>query len=293
MTKPPPVADGAYGYDRLGRVMGRYGEMSIFRRFGALSAERLLHLQAELQALEIELREQQDEDRRSPHPHRSMYHRSWARLEASGDPDAPEGSNSQQLSILREIGEKLKRYYEALLLHQQIMTLGKPTEKQVQSLVDWMDRPDRGDIFLTGPDRHIWNKPDMDDLAIMVADDNGGSKLVPTLVYWYHQVIGRRIHKAAINNDVPNTVVYNDAGVFSIIKTLATLIACLLLMASIAVLYAIKNMPLRIGVTAIFTSAFALSLNATTDAKIKDIFSATATFAAVLVVFIGTSDNTN
>ena len=60
-------------------------------------------------------------------------------------------------------------------------------------------------------------------------------------------------------------------------KTLATLIACILLMASIAVLYTIHDMPLRIGVTAIFTCVFALFLNGTTDAKVKDIFSATAT----------------
>ncbi|CAM1510532.1 Fc.00g008670.m01.CDS01 [Cosmosporella sp. VM-42] len=289
MTIPPP---NEYGYDRLGRLMGRYGEMSIFRRFGALSAEKLLHLQGELQGLEIELLEQQEEDRTSCHPDRRKYHRSWTHAQASGDSDAPEGNDSRQLELLKEIDEKLTRYHGALLQHQQIMKLQKPTKKQVHALVDWMDRPDRGDIMLIGPDREIWSKPDMHDLAIMDSTDVLTSKMTPDLVYWYHRIIGRHIHKAETSSaDLKNTVLYDNNRVYEVMKTLATLLACLLLMASIAVLYIIHSMPLRIGVTAIFTCAFSFCLSASTDANVKDIFSATATFSAVLVVFIGTNDS--
>ena len=108
MTIPP--SNKAFGYDRLGRLMGKYGEMSILRRFGALSAERLLHLQAELQALEDELREQQEMDRNSTHPDRQKYHRSWYRMQRSGDEDVLEGNDSRQLEIFQEIDEKLEKY---------------------------------------------------------------------------------------------------------------------------------------------------------------------------------------
>lgn len=57
---------------------------------------------------------------------------------------------------------------------------------------------------------------------------------------------------------------------------LATLLACALLMTSIALLYIIDDMKAKIGLTAAFTCFFALSINVTTDAKIKDIFGATA-----------------
>ena len=69
---------------------------------------------------------------------------------------------------------------------------------------------------------------------------------------------------------------YKNDGVFAVIKFMATLLSCVLLMASITVLYIIHDMKLRIGVTAIATFIFALSINVTTDAKIKDIFGATA-----------------
>jgi hypothetical protein len=43
------------GYPKLSRLMAFYPEVAIFRRFGALNAENLLYLQAELQDLEIAL----------------------------------------------------------------------------------------------------------------------------------------------------------------------------------------------------------------------------------------------
>ena len=83
---------------------------------------------------------------------------------------------------------------EALLRHQQIMRLDKPTRKHVKALVDWMDCPDRGDVFLLGPDRDIWRKPDMDDLTIMSSNDFLSSRITPDLVYWYHELVGKHIH---------------------------------------------------------------------------------------------------
>ena len=44
-------------YSKLASLMGAYPDMLIFRRCGALSAQNLLYLQAELVHLEHELRE--------------------------------------------------------------------------------------------------------------------------------------------------------------------------------------------------------------------------------------------
>lgn len=100
----------ASGYDRLGWLMGKYGDMSIFRRFGALSAETLLHKQAELQELEVKLREQQENDRASGHPDRQKYHRSWWLVHHSADSEAIEGNDPRQLELLTEIDAKVKKY---------------------------------------------------------------------------------------------------------------------------------------------------------------------------------------
>ena len=45
------------GYSKLASLMGTYSDTLIFRHFGALSAQNLLYLQAELVHLEHELRE--------------------------------------------------------------------------------------------------------------------------------------------------------------------------------------------------------------------------------------------
>lgn len=110
MTIPPYTTHELHGYDRLARLMGRDGEVSIFRRFGALSAERLLHRQAELQVLEADLRRQQEEDRNSTHPDRQKYHRNWRGVQRSGDEGVREGNDPTQLDILNEIDEKLAKF---------------------------------------------------------------------------------------------------------------------------------------------------------------------------------------
>jgi len=68
------------------------------------------------------------------------------------------------------------------------------------------------------------------------------------------------------------------------------IIASLLPVAGIAVLYAIQTMPGRLGAIAGFTALFSFSLSIITSASVQHIFSATAAFVAVLVVFVGTSD---
>lgn len=73
-----------------------------------------------------------------------------------------------------------------------------------------------------------------------------------------------------------NTIRYRDEGVFRVLKILSTLVASLLPVAGIAVLYAIQNMPARLGTIAIFTALFSFSLSIITSASTKDIFSATA-----------------
>jgi hypothetical protein len=45
MTQPLRTPNG---YTKLAIQMGQYSEMAIFRRFGALNAQNLLYLQAEL-----------------------------------------------------------------------------------------------------------------------------------------------------------------------------------------------------------------------------------------------------
>ena len=72
--------------------------------------------------------------------------------------------------------------------------------------------------------------------------------------------------------------------------TFAVVLASLLPVLAILALYYEKNTPKRIYITIGFTAAIGLWLSAFTSAKVNEVFAATAAFAAIEVVFIGTAN---
>lgn len=52
-------------YNKLSKFMGSWPEVAIFRRFGALNAQNLLFMQAELVRLEDELQSIREDDEQS------------------------------------------------------------------------------------------------------------------------------------------------------------------------------------------------------------------------------------
>jgi len=282
------------GYDRLGTLMGMVPETTAFRRFGALSAEDLLYRQAELIELERNLREYQDEDKKSGHEDRTRYALHWDSLRRSGDDDAADGNDGSQWETILEIREKLKEYHEAILRHKRMLEVPQPLLSQVKVLDQWMRRPIMGNVHLLGSDSKTWTEPDIEDmitLAPKVAEDNFTTELTIWCLEWYTRLLGRHVHKEEAHDFLHNTIRYRDEETFRVLKTLVTLVASLLPIVGIAVLYAIHSMPGRLGAVGGFTALFSLALSVLTSASTKDIFSATAAFAAVLVVFVGTTES--
>ncbi|KAK8038927.1 hypothetical protein PG993_007338 [Apiospora rasikravindrae] len=74
-----------------------------------------------------------------------------------------------------------------------------------------------------------------------------------------------------------------SAAVAALSSTLPTL--------AILVLYFVGDMVKRLGLVILFTTLFAIALAVFTDAKKVEIFSATAAFAAVEVVYIGSTSS--
>ncbi|KAK4040930.1 hypothetical protein C8A01DRAFT_15236 [Parachaetomium inaequale] len=268
--------------------------MAAFRRFGALSAEDLLYRQAELVELERNLREYQEEDKKSGHEDRERYGFNWDTLRRSADDDAADGNDGSQWETVLEIREKLKEYHEAVLRHRRMLEVPQPLASQVKALDHWMQRPSMGNVYLTGSDSKIWREPNLEDmitLAPKLPEDNFVTEFTIKLIQWYNKLLGRHIHKEETHEFLQNTIRYRDNETFRILKTLSTLVASLLPIAGIAVLYTIQSMPGRLGAVAGFTAVFSFLLSTITSASTKDVFSATATFAAVLVVFVGTTES--
>jgi hypothetical protein len=92
------------GYDKLSTLIGRYPSLAIYRRFGALSAKVLLHMQAELVHLENEL--SIISQRNSTDPEKARFDVSWEAL----DQASSEGAADFQRNLVLQIQEKLAVY---------------------------------------------------------------------------------------------------------------------------------------------------------------------------------------
>ncbi|PQE07040.1 ATP synthase subunit gamma protein [Rutstroemia sp. NJR-2017a BBW] len=84
---------------------------------------------------------------------------------------------------------------------------------------------------------------------------------------------------------------YKEKTVTRVADMIGISIASLLPVLAVIVLYSVHEMLVRLGIIAMFTVVFALALMVTTNAKRVEIFAATAGFASVQVVFVGSTSS--
>lgn len=104
------------GFADFGQFIGSDDSLSIYRKFAVLGARNLLYLQAELQLLEINLRELDAEDKRtiatsSEHSEKVMVEagaRSWEDLKEQAS--AGVGRQAEKLRIVLKIRTLMKEY---------------------------------------------------------------------------------------------------------------------------------------------------------------------------------------
>lgn len=88
-----------------------------------------------------------------------------------------------------------------------------------------------------------------------------------------------------------NLRVYDDKKITVVADALAAVISSLLPTVMILVLFFVHDMLWRLGLLIIFTAIFSASITVFTNAKKIEVYSATAAFAAVEVVFIGSTSS--
>lgn len=103
------------GYDRMAKLMSDVPDLAIFRRFTRLSAESLLHYQAQLRDAELELGEIQDEDKRAPlgtERRKHAFTSAVLRQSTSELSDIDGEDRSQQWQAIEKIRVLIKEYCE-------------------------------------------------------------------------------------------------------------------------------------------------------------------------------------
>jgi hypothetical protein len=112
------------------------------------------------------------------------------------------------------------------------------------------------------------------------------------LLRWYHNKIGHRLRDpislAEASVQIPITH-YSDGKLAATVNAISTILSSLLPTMSIFALYFIPHPLGRMGAILAFSLLFSVVLTVIAKARRVDCFAATTAFAAVAVVFVGTT----
>jgi hypothetical protein len=118
MASTDPFYKIVKGYPKLAAKIEIQPEIAIYRRFGALNAQNLLYLQAELEMLEIKLRDQQIQDDNDRNGKGPDYAKDWYWLRESEN-----SGNDKQLRIVLQIRASLKAYSKLAIVRVVLKSL--------------------------------------------------------------------------------------------------------------------------------------------------------------------------
>ncbi|KAM5341925.1 hypothetical protein ACJ41O_014956 [Fusarium nematophilum] len=105
----------------------------------------------------------------------------------------------------------------------------------------------------------------------------------------FHFLCGERFKAGTIVDVESGLTSYSDSSLVTASNVIALVICSALPVVTIFVLNILDTTTKRIGFTVLFTTVFAITLALFSSAKRVEIFAATATFAAIEVVFIGSA----
>ncbi|KAF4959957.1 hypothetical protein FSARC_10605 [Fusarium sarcochroum] len=105
----------------------------------------------------------------------------------------------------------------------------------------------------------------------------------------FHHSLGEKLNKGQVIDKETGYVSYDDGSIHKVTSIIVTIIAATLPPLTILALNSLATTDQRIGLTVLFTATFAGILACFSTAKRVEILAATATFAAVEVVFIGSA----
>ncbi|KAJ9665654.1 hypothetical protein H2201_004138 [Coniosporium apollinis] len=264
------------GYPKLGRQMGLMPETAIFRRFGALNAENLLYLQAELIHLEKKLREQQLADSRDGDEVKRKYAVNWYWLSESTD-----DGDGKQWDIVLKIRAKLREYNEALIQQSTIVRMEEPSAYDMNDIQHFLATSEMGPLALIGDDATVWGSttnpkchpPDLTALRARHDEDIFSKWVTEKAIMQFFRCKGHRFKKPS---PVYGMVCYKDSTLLRLTYMITSLLASLLPIASITVLYYVESMRARLAVIAAFNLVICSCLTAFTTAKRTDVFAVAA-----------------
>ncbi|KAI1151268.1 hypothetical protein F4825DRAFT_451676 [Nemania diffusa] len=294
------------GYHRLANIMHQDGNFAIFRRFQEMNILHLMSLQAEILDLQAWFQHRRSEDE-TEHP---IYSRSFQELRQSREIPAQSSAQSSdtslppeehtisslsQYELLCRLRKIMSEYNTLLLQVSQLSQAPSPSKSQLHELQRWLRDKEGGDNFLKVTEFNTWEDPEPTKYIVVkkaaIEDDYLTKFISHILLLIFHRLFGHRWKVGKIIDRRSGLTSYSDTKISRAGSIFAAILSSALPVLSIFVLNNLHSTTLRIAVTLVFTTVFALALAAFSSAKRVEIFAATATFAAVEVVFIGSALN--
>ncbi|CAM1511326.1 Fc.00g088390.m01.CDS01 [Cosmosporella sp. VM-42] len=201
-------------------------------------------------------------------------------------PPVRHGANTERRVLLAEVEEKLKEYNTLLESFLGHLERPEPEEPQIKSVINWMD----GKKPLTRAKSTFLN--DWSDLKRpRQSGEKGGLEVFLGWCAASPMLCG--ICKvfsppaSSSKSEDPHIQLLRQSRITSASRTLTTTFAVFTLVIPITVLYNVETIASRLWVITGFTAIFSSALCWLTSSRNYEIFSATAAYCAVMVVFVG------
>ncbi|KAF2472379.1 uncharacterized protein BDR25DRAFT_333263 [Lindgomyces ingoldianus] len=266
----------AGGYASFAEFIERDPELAIYRRFQHLSARNILYLQSELVEAEKRLAEFDKEDREQKKSNTDVMlcTRCWISLRS----EATRSDRAEKReTLILKIRLLMKEYHEAILLQSQVMQLENPLSRTWEVFRKWYSK--------SRPLIEDFNGMQAMKLADFVALRPALER--DRLSQFLHKYGGYATFLCKGNGNSASSVHYfSEQHISQIVTFIGVLTSAILLIGAIVSLYVVGRPGVRLGMIAGFTILFALSVALFTNARRAEIFTATAAYAAVLVVFV-------
>ncbi|KAF2005156.1 hypothetical protein P154DRAFT_571370 [Amniculicola lignicola CBS 123094] len=259
------------GYPRLAAFVASDPSFAIARRFSYLHARNVLYRQDRLADLEAQLQELDENEQ-------TQWYLSSRR----------DDGNSLRAQLLSRLGDELREYENALFSHLRVHTLPSPSSRAKENVQTWMNQykplvKSEADFIL---------KSDL--LTLDSTEDRGRfDEIIERAV---ERVLPRNLgyrllssKETRVMTSDQNVHIYKPGRLRMLSRVVVTLVVVALLLVPILVLYNVHT-SLRRFLTIIFSIlGFAFIVCLTTKARKVEIFTATAAYGAVLVVFVAQS----
>ncbi|WJG37193.1 uncharacterized protein FOBCDRAFT_147319, partial [Fusarium oxysporum Fo47] len=211
-----------------------------------------------------------------------------------------DNSGQGQRDLLIKLQPKLTEYNNLILQLSELSQLQFPRTSQLETLQDWLTDPKGGANFLTKtgtPELYTWKPKDPSQYVSLhkpAEDSDPFTNFVKeVLTFIFHRLCGERLNAARVVDVESGLASYSDSSLVRASNLFTVIVSSALPVLTIFALNSLETTAQRIGLTVVFTVLFAVILELFTNAKRVEIFAATATFAAVEVVFIGSALNSN